>query len=64
MLWQLAFQDDRLSCAVYRCGSELRLQVESAKAVIVSEQFDFEPRALARAQALRAALKRRGWEDS
>jgi len=63
-LWQLTWHDDHLSCAVYRRGTKLHLQIESPSAVIVREQFDLAPRALARAQALRAALKRRGWQDS
>lgn len=60
-LWQLAWENQRLSCAVYRHGAQLQLRVQSADAVIVTEQFDLQPRALARAQALRDALKRRGW---
>jgi hypothetical protein len=63
-IWQLTWKGARLSCAVYRRGTQLHLQVESPTAVIVSEHFDLQPRALARAHALRAALKRRGWEDS
>ena len=63
-LWQLTWHDDRLSCAVYRRGTKLHLQIESPSAVIVREQFDLAPRATARAQALRDALKRRGWQES
>lgn len=33
-------------------------------AVIVEEPFDLEPRAVARAHALREALKRRGWKEA
>jgi hypothetical protein len=62
-LWQLAWDTDRLSCAVYRDGEHLELRVQSPGAVIVTEQFDLQPRALARAHALRDALKRRGWTD-
>jgi hypothetical protein len=62
-LWQLAWQNDRLSCAIYRHGPRLELHIESPTAVIVTEQFDFEPRSLARAHAVRDALKRRGWQD-
>jgi hypothetical protein len=50
-----------VECCVYRNGSGLELRVESATAVIVCEPFDFRPRALARVQALRQSLKRRGW---
>jgi len=63
-LWQLCWQNDRLSCAVYRDGEELQLRVQSPYAVIITEHFDLQPRALARAQALRDALKRRGWTES
>jgi hypothetical protein len=62
-LWQLAWNDERLSCAVYRDGKLLQLCVESATAVIVAEEFDLQPRALARAHALRDSLKRRGWHE-
>ena len=63
-LWQLAWQGEQLSCAVYRDGERLQLRIQSPHAVIVTEQFDLQPRALARAQALREALKRRGWTES
>ena len=62
-LWQVAFDDQRLSCVVYRRRDGLRLAVESPEAVIVSEPFDMQPRALARAHALRDALVRRGWSN-
>ena len=64
LLWQLAWKDDRLCCSVYRRNERLELTVESKMAVIVTEPFDLEPRAVARAQALREALKRRGWTDA
>jgi hypothetical protein len=60
-LWQLAFNENQLSCAVYRQDQRFQLRVESPTAVIVSEAFDLQPRALARARALSEALKRRGW---
>lgn len=62
-LWELEWNADRLSCAIYRHGSGLQLRVESKVAVIVTERFDMQPRALARARALRDGLKRRGWRD-
>jgi hypothetical protein len=62
-LWQLAMNDDRLVCTVYRCHDGLQLRVESATTVIVSEPFELQPRTLARSQALRASLKRRGWQE-
>jgi hypothetical protein len=64
VLWELEWNENRLVCAVYRRAHGLQLRVESAKAVIVSEPFVIEPRALARAQALRDDLKRRGWTES
>ena len=63
VLWELEWSENRLVCAVYRRANGLQLRVESAQAVIVSEPFVIEPRALARAQALRDDLKRRGWTD-
>ncbi len=62
-LWQLALAKDRLFCTVYRNEAGLRLRLESATAVIMSEPFDLQPRMLARTQALRDSLKRRGWQD-
>ena len=62
-LWQLAWNDDRVFCTVYRCDDGLQLRVESATGVIVTEPFDLQPRALARTRALRASLMRRGWQD-
>jgi hypothetical protein len=62
-LWQLAWNDDRVFCTVYRCDEGLQLRVESATSVIVAEPFDLQPRALARTRALRASLKRRGWRE-
>jgi hypothetical protein len=64
MLWELEWNADRLTCAIYRHGSGLQLRVESAVAVIVTERFDLQPRALARARTLRQGLKRRGWRDT
>jgi hypothetical protein len=63
VLWELEWNENRLVCAVYRRATDLELRVESAKAVIVSEPFVIEPRALARAQKLRDDLKRRGWSE-
>jgi hypothetical protein len=62
--WQLAWTDDSvLACCVYRDGAGMQLRVQSPTAVIVSESFDLQPRAVARAHALRESLKRRGWVD-
>lgn len=62
-LWQLAWNNDRLSCTVYRHDEGLQLRVESSLAVILTEPFDLQPRMLARTQALRDSLKRRGWQE-
>ena len=62
-LWQLAWNDDRIFCTVYRSNGGLQLRVESATTVIISEPFELQPRTLARTQALRASLKRRGWQE-
>lgn len=63
-LWQLAWNEERLSCTVYRHNDGFQLRVESATAVIVNEPCELRPRMFARTQALRASLKRRGWRDS
>ena len=63
-LWQLAWNDDRLFCTIYRLDAGLQLRVESATTVILSEPFEMQPRTFARAKALRDSLKRRGWSDS
>jgi len=63
-LWQLAWNNDRLSCTVYRNAQGLQLRLESPTAVILSEPFELQPRTFARTQALRASLKRRGWQES
>ena len=62
-LWQLALANDRLFCTVYRNEEGLQLRLESATAVIMSEPFDLQPRMMARTQALRNSLKRRGWQE-
>jgi hypothetical protein len=63
-LWKLVWRDDRLTCVVYRTSSGMQLRIESADAVVITERFDLQPRALARAAALRDALKRRGWIET
>ena len=63
-LWQLAWDDDRLSCTVYCNTDGLQLRLESPTAIILSEPFELQPRGLARMQALRESLKCRGWRDS
>ena len=63
-LWQLSLADDRLCCTVYRSDAGMQLRVESPTTVILSEPFEMQPRTFARTQALRASLKRRGWQES
>jgi hypothetical protein len=62
-LWKLAWNDNQLSCVVNRTDHGFELSVESPTSVVITERFDLEPRALARAHALRDALKRRGWTE-
>lgn len=63
-LWRLTWGDASLSCQVYRSDAGFHMSVESPAAIIVAERFEFEPRAVARAHALREALRRRGWVES
>jgi hypothetical protein len=63
-LWQLALNDHRLSCTIYRHDDGFQLRVESATSVILTERVELQPRTFARTQALRASLKRRGWKES
>jgi hypothetical protein len=63
-LWNLTWNGDTLACVVYRSADgRMQLRVESDDAVVIDERFELQPRMLARAQALREALKRRGWEE-
>ena len=63
-LWHLAWDDARLACVIYRANGAMQLKIESEKAVVMTQPFELQPRALARAHALREALKRRGWRDA
>jgi hypothetical protein len=63
VLWRMALNDDRVSCVVYRKERRLLLQVESPAATILTEPFELQPRMLARSQALRRSLQRRGWRE-
>jgi hypothetical protein len=62
-LWDLTWDDDRLTCAIDASESGMKLTIWSNNAVIFTEPCDLQPRALARAQALRVALIRRGWRE-
>jgi hypothetical protein len=63
-LWKLAWQGKSVACVIYRQPSGLQLRIESPTATIMNEPFDMQPRLLARTQALRDSLKRRGWQDA
>jgi hypothetical protein len=63
-LWTLAWDQDLLRCVVYRTEGGMRLAIESDEAVVHSEGFELQPRALRRARALGDALRRRGWRDA
>jgi hypothetical protein len=63
-LWSLSWNGDRLSCVVYRTPTGMLLRVESPDTIMITERFELQPKMLARAQALRDALKRRGWQDA
>jgi hypothetical protein len=62
-LWQLGLEENRLFCTIYRSTAGFELRLETGSAVILTEPFDMQPRMLARTQQLRAALKRRGWQE-
>jgi hypothetical protein len=62
-LWRMGWNEDRVSCVVYRRPSGLQLHLESTTATILSEPFDLQPRMVARSQALRRSLQRRGWQE-
>jgi hypothetical protein len=63
-LWNLMFNGDQVSCAVYHGAHGMELRLESRTGIILSEPFDMQPRALARTRALRESLKRRGWRET
>jgi hypothetical protein len=63
-LWELAWNNERICCTIYRHDDGFQMRLESATAVILSESIELQPRTFARTQALRASLKRRGWRES
>jgi hypothetical protein len=63
MLWDLAWNGDRVSCAVYKARRGLEMRLESGSKTIFIEPFQIQPRSLARAQALKRSLERRGWRS-
>jgi hypothetical protein len=62
-LWQLGLEQNRLFCTIYRNMAGFELRLETTSTVILTEPFDMQPRLLARTRQLRAALKRRGWQE-
>ena len=64
VLWQLAWDDSVLACSVYRDARGFEMRVESNGIVVTEERCDLQPRTIARANALRSSLVRRGWRDS
>ena len=63
VLWQLAWDDSVLACSVYRDARGFEMRVESDGVVVTEERCELQPRTIARAQALRSSLLRRGWRD-
>jgi hypothetical protein len=62
-LWQLAWKDDLLSCAVYKVSKGLEMRIEAGTRTLFSQPFELGPRMVGRAQALRRSLLRRGWRE-
>lgn len=62
-LWDLSWNGDRLSCTVYRAGKGLEMRLETGARTILVEPFELRPRVLARMDALKRSLKRRGWQE-
>lgn len=62
-LWDLSWNGDRLSCTVYRAGRGLEMRLETGAATLLAEPFHLRPRVLARMDALKRSLKRRGWQE-
>jgi hypothetical protein len=63
-LWELAWNDERIFCTIYRRDDGFQLRLESPTKVLLTESVELQPRTFARTQALRASLKRRGWRES
>jgi hypothetical protein len=63
-LWELAWNNERISCTIYRHEDGFQMRLESPTTVIFTESIELQPRTLARTRALRASLKRRGWQES
>jgi hypothetical protein len=65
-LWDLSWDGNRLRCAVYRSakGGAFEVRLQSETALVFAEPFELGPRALARMDALRRSLERRGWREA
>jgi hypothetical protein len=64
VLWELAWTDGCvLTCSVHRAPAGFEMRVESNGALVMANRCDLQPRAIARAQALRVSLLRRGWRE-
>ena len=63
MLWQLTWNDDLLSCAVYKSSKGLEMRLEAGSRTLFAEPFELGPRMVQRTQALRRSLMRRGWKE-
>jgi hypothetical protein len=64
-LWQLTWADAQvLACSIYRDAAGFEMRVESNGVLVVGERCELQPRAIARAQALRLSLVRRGWREA
>ena len=62
-LWQLAWNGNRICCAVYRSGGNLEMRLESGRTTLFAEPFELGPRMLWRTDALKRSLQRRGWRE-
>lgn len=63
-LWQLAWSDGNvIVCHMYRDATGFEMRVESNGVIVAGERCDLQPRTIARAQALRGSLVRRGWRE-
>ena len=60
-LWKLKFQNNRVSCVVYRGPNGMEMRLEAPAGTILTMPFEMQPRSLARTKALRESLKKRGW---
>jgi hypothetical protein len=62
-LWRLTCDASEVACVIYRVASGMELRLESPHATILREPFELQPRMVARTNALRSSLLRRGWHE-